>query len=396
MCEILGIALFAATATGLALLGLQLGSLRRHLRESRPEPRRFPGISILKPLCGLDDGLVENLTRFARLDYPDYELLLGVRSHADAAWPLARDMERRFPGRVRVVVQRGEPGRNPKVNQLCTLAAAARHELLVVSDSNIAVAADYLREIAAHLEHADVGLVTHPVAGVGERRLGSLLDNLHLSGGVGPGMVGAKRVLGWDIVVGKSMALRRADLSQLGGFESVADVLAEDYVLGERVAALLHKRVVVAHRAVLNVSERRSVADFVARYRRWCVIHRRAVGLWVYLGEPLVNPTPLAAVAAALIATTPAFVLMLACIFSKIALDGASGRALRGRGFGWRRLLWVPLMDTLLLAAWWHGLIHRTVEWRSNRLVVGEGTRLLGTERGVPRSRQAELLEDAV
>src|SRR5205823_5228095 len=154
---------------------------------------------------GLDDELAVNLERFATLRYPNYELLLGVRDARDPAWPLAAAAARRFPARVRVVLQRGEPGLNPKVNQLCTLAAAARHDLLVVSDSNVRVGDDYLWEIAALLDDAAVGLVTHPVVGVGEARLGSLMDNLHLAGSVGAGMIGAKNVAKKDIVVGKSM-----------------------------------------------------------------------------------------------------------------------------------------------------------------------------------------------
>src|SRR5262249_30940560 len=160
----------------------------------------------------------------ATLDYPCYEVVLGVRTASDAAYPLACAAAARWPGRVRVVVQRGEPGMNPKVNQLVTLAAAARHDLLVGSDSNGGVGPGYLEEIAAHVQKDGVGLVTHAVAGIGEARLGSLLDNLHLAASIGSGMIGAKRVARQDIVVGKSMALRRTDLAALGGFEVMADV----------------------------------------------------------------------------------------------------------------------------------------------------------------------------
>jgi ceramide glucosyltransferase len=359
--------------------------LARHLRETPPRPRQTTGISILKPLCGVDDDLRLLLVRFAQLDHPDYELLLGVRSRADAAFPIAEWVAQRFPGRVRVILQRGEPGLNPKVNQLITLAAAARHEVLVVSDSNVAVDDDYLQGIAAYLEDSDVGLVTHPVAGTGEQRFGALLDNLHLSGSIGPGMVGAKRVAGKDIVVGKSMALRRSDLLQLGGFESVADLLAEDYVIGKRVSQRLGKRVVVAHRPVWNVSRRRSVSDFFARYRRWSVIHRKAVGLPVYLGQPLLNPVPIAIGAAALSPSTELCSAALAIVLLRVGLDAATGGLLRGRRFGARQIVATPAKDLLLAAAWLYGLWTSTVEWRSNRLEVLEGTRLAR-----PQSPEAE------
>jgi ceramide glucosyltransferase len=274
--------LFLGAAIGLILYFIQFFSSRRHLKEAAPRPERAAPISVLKPLCGLDDDLASNLECFATLDYPNYELLLGVRSTKDAAYPLAIQASRRWPRRVRVIIQRGEPGLNPKVNQLVTLAAAARHGILVVSDSNVRVDGAYLHEIAAAFEDTSVGLVTHPVVGVGEERLGSMCDNLHLASSVGAGMIGAKRVAKKDVVVGKSMALRRVDLERLGGFSSVVDVLAEDYVMGKMVPERLGKRVVMAHSMVENVSQRRSLGDFYRRYRRWAEIHLNADGKLVY------------------------------------------------------------------------------------------------------------------
>src|SRR2546430_415836 len=129
--------------------------------------------------------------------------------------------------------------------------------------------------IAAPLEDPRVGLVTHPIAGVAELRFGSLMDNLHLCGSVGAGMIGVKRIVGKDIVVGKSMALRKSDLAALGGFEAFADVLAEDYLFGQQVVRTLKKRVVVGRAPVHNISARRDARDFYRRYRRWSVMHRQ-------------------------------------------------------------------------------------------------------------------------
>jgi ceramide glucosyltransferase len=189
---------------------------------------------ILKPLCGLDDELGANLV-VRDAAYPSYGVLLGLRDWDDPAYPVAQAVARRWPGRFRVVVQQGEPGLNPKVNQLITLARAARHGLLVISDSNTRVPGHYLDEIAAHLSDPRVGLVTHPLSGLGEdrgrARLGSVLDNLHLTGSITPGFAGAKYLCGKDYVVGKSMAMRRAT-SRRWAASPVKDVLAEDFVLG--------------------------------------------------------------------------------------------------------------------------------------------------------------------
>jgi ceramide glucosyltransferase len=388
--------LFAGATVGLCLYGIQLASSRRHLREPAPRPNATPGISILKPLCGIDDELARNLECFATLGYPRYEVLLGVRSIRDAAYPLALAAARRWPGKLRVVLQRGEPGLNPKVNQLVTLASAARYEILVVSDSNVRVDSEYLYEIAATLEDSTVGLVTHPVVGVGELRLGSLLDNLHMAGSVAAGMVGAKRVAKKDIVVGKSMALRRTDLDRLGGFAVVVDVLAEDYVMGRMIPARLGKRVVMAHRAVENVSRERSVGDFYLRYRRWAVIHRQAVGSRVYAAQILLNPSMVALAAFALHPCAAALGGLGAIGALKMSYDLMALRLFRAQPVAWSALGASLLKDAVLAAAWLHGLTRREIVWRSNRLRVLPGTRLaLPRQIAAPDAVEADLVKRA-
>jgi ceramide glucosyltransferase len=369
-------ALFACAGLGLVAIAAQVVSLRRHFACATRRPRSEPGISILKPLCGADDGLAESLDRFAALEYGPYEILLGLRSRQDPAWPIAAEAARRWPERYRVVVQRGEPGLNPKVNQLLTLARAARHDVLVVSDSNVRVERDYLSEIAAQLEDDTVGLVTHAVVGVGEERLGSVFDHLHLAGSVAPGVVAAKRIVGHDIVVGKSMAFRRSDLDALGGFAAVKDVLAEDYVLGQMVGRVLGKRVAIAHRPVQNVSASKSVREFTSRYRRWAVLQRQAVGPLVYSAQLLLNPVLLATIAAALAPSSGALAGVVGTCAAKTALDAAAGRALRPGGFRIVHLAAVPVKDVVFGVAWTYGLLRRDVVWRGTRLRVGPGTRV--------------------
>jgi ceramide glucosyltransferase len=376
-------ALYVAAGCGLALLVAELAILRRHLTRQQPRAtRERPPISILKPLCGLDDGLARNLSSFAALPYPAYEVLLGVRDMADPAYPVASAAVRRWPSRFRVVVQEGAPGLNPKVNQLMTLARAARHDILLVSDSNTRVPPGYLDEIAALLEDGGVGLVTHPLAGAseggadGRTRIGSLLDNLHLTGSITPGLAAAKHLCGKDYVVGKSMAMRRADLDELGGFGAAKDVLAEDFVLGRLVPEKLGKRVALAQSVVTCVSARRSVAGFVRRYARWSVMQRQCAGHCAYLGLLLLNP--LLPVTAALL-VRPSLITLVAwgaCAAARMAQDAAAGRLLRADGFSVAALMLTPLRDLLAAAAWARGLTTRSIEWRSNRLLVLRGSAL--------------------
>lgn len=377
--------LFAAAAAGLVILLVEFFALRSHVRTTARTPSLTPPISVLKPLCGIDDDLWGNLESFAQLDYPECEVLLGVRSLHDPAYAVARRAAARWPGRMRVVLQRGEPGLNPKVNQLLTLTAEARHDLLVISDSNIRVPRDYLGEIAAALEDPRVGMVTHPIAGTGARRLGSLLDNLHLGAHVAPGLIAAKRLARKDMVTGKSMALWRDDLAAMGGFESVKDVLAEDYVLGLRVGDVLGKTVFVANQPVDNVSQDRSVRDFVSRCSRWSVLQRKLVGPGVYVAQGLLNPLFLAMTAAAVDPTERAFSILVAVGAIKVGIDAAATTTLRPGRMPRTHFIAVPLKDFVYGLTWLYGLVRNEVNWRGNRLRVLSGSRLAPPRDAAPR-----------
>jgi len=370
----IGLLLLIAAGLGVAMVAFMLLLTVLHLRQVAPVPTAWPGISILKPLCGADDALEENLASFMALPYDGtYEVVLGVKSAEDTAYPLACEAVRRWPHRVRLVLQRGQAGFNPKVNQLVCLARAARHDLFVVSDSNIRVPEGYLLDIAGHLGRPGVGCVTHPVAGNGHKSLGALLDNLHLGGTIVPGMVSAQRVLKKDLVVGKSMALFRHDLDLLGGFASVANVLAEDHVLGNRLAQELGAGVAVSSLPVWNIAVEKSVGSFFQRYLRWSVTHRTAMTFPAYLAESLLNPIPLAVIGFALRPGPGAAATLLACAVLKPALDSVAFSRLRHELFSWRAFGAGWVKDALLFATWVHGLFARTVLWRGNRLRVLPG-----------------------
>jgi ceramide glucosyltransferase len=243
----------------------------------------------------------------------------------------------------------------------------------VVSDSNIRVPQGYLLDIAGHLGRPGVGCVTHPVAGNGHRSLGALLDNLHLGGTIAPGMVCAQRVLKKDLVVGKSMALWRHDLDSLGGFASVANVLAEDHVLGNRLVRELGASVAVSSLPVCNIAVEKSVGSFFQRYLRWSVTHRTAMTFPAYLAESLLNPIPLAVIGFALRPGPGAAATLAACAVLKPALDSVAFSRLRQELFSWRAFGAGWVKDGLLFVTWVYGLFARTVWWRGNRLQVLPG-----------------------
>lgn len=378
-------ALLALASTGwVATLAGSL-ALWRALRKKVVAPSHWPSISVLKPLAGTDDELPQNLESYLAIDYPgNWELLLGVRDMRDPAYPIALAFARAHPERCRLLLQQGEPGFNPKVNQLITLTRESRGEIVAVSDSNVRVPPSYLREVAAVLDRPGVGIATHLIAGVGEKRLGAMLDNLTLALFVTPNLALAT-TLGRDEVVGKSMAMRRELLAQTGGWERVKDILAEDQQLG---AAFRDRGLHSAFcpTPVQNVQVNQPVSAFFRRQSRWLMIRYRISFPWVLL-EPALLLSVLPLFAALLSpASWVAWVACGASLMGTIALAQWHGRLLRGHGFSALALATLLPRELLFLAAWAYASTVRGVEWRGTRLRVGNGTRLI--EEGPARSER--------
>jgi ceramide glucosyltransferase len=383
MSNAISLALFATSAFGTVALMVQL-ALVVSQRLGRPQKQPLvqpagtpPGISILKPLCGVDDDLEANLAQFATLGYPRYEVVLGVKDTTDPAHAVAQAAVRRWPHVMRLELQQGEPGLNPKVNQLITLSAAARHDVLVISDSNVRVEPGYLEEIAHLLADPTVGCVTHPVSGIGEQTLGSLLDNLSLGANAAAGQISAMRLANQAIVVGKSMALRREDMDALGGFMAVCNLLAEDYVIGRWVPQRLGKRVVVARAPVYNVSQRKSVKAFFQRQLRWSITQKTCLPRVAYVAQTALNPVPWALLGTLASPSWLSLGMLGGVTLCKVLLDVAVFSLLRPEPTPWRAVPAVLLKDALLFVTWMNGLFRRTVDWRGNTLRVLPGSRLV-------------------
>lgn len=364
---------------GLGAIGVQRLALAAHYAKAPQLPTKpLAGITILKPLCGVDPGLAVSLEQFARLPYPNFEMLLGVESVSDPAFAIARQLESRYP-HVRVVLRESQPGLNPKVNQLCTLSRYASHDILLISDANIRPHPGYLHEMSAMFEDPRVGLATNTIAGRNHETLGATCDNLHAATNSASHVAG-KMLLGLDFVMGGSEAIRRDVLARLGGFEAYKDVLAEDYLLGRDVARLGY-RVATGRLPVLNVSPKRSLGSFGDRFARWGTMQATATATPLpAVALAILNPIALAALSWALAPSDsrPAALRRLAWVTAgKIALDLSNAKALGVEPLGVAEALAVPVKDAVLFGSWARGLVTREVDWRGKKArVSGPDTRL--------------------
>lgn len=385
MQTLLGILLVLGGAS--LLLTLLTHAMIQRASRRAPRASTLPGISILKPLKGVDDGLYENLVSLVQQDYPSFELLIGCEDPRDPALAVAFRLKREFPN-VRIRIAAGAPalGLNPKVNNLRMLCERADYDCVLISDASIRASSDYLRAMANEFSQPNVGLVSSVLVGTGERSLGARLDNLHLNSFVVRAVCGAAELTSRPCVVGKSMLFRLSELERLGGFALVDNVLAEDYVLGERFSSAGF-RVALSAQPLLSVSVHRSVRDFFSRHVRWSQM-RRQLSPFTYPLEPLQSPLPFLFLALLLLAAGAAPHLsdwlaggLVAGIAIRFWSDAAITRKLRGTRLSALDYGAIVLKDALCLAIWAAGAFKRTVNWRGTTMRIGPGSQLFHLER---------------
>ncbi len=341
----------------------------RFAAASMPLGGELAPVTLLKPLHFDSIGLEEDLDSFLAQDYPaPIQIVFGVQDVADPAITVVNHLKARHPDiDIDLVIDARRYGSNAKICNLINMTEHARHGVLVLSDSDIAVPRDYLSRVVGALHQPGVGAVTCPYTGRAGASAWSTLAAMGTSYEFLPNMVFGTWWGIADACLGSTIAVKRATLDNIGGFEAFSNYLADDYEMGR---AIRHRgmRVSVLPLAVTHRCTEETLAELFHHELRWSRTVRilRPVS---HLGTSVTFPVPVALAALALLAgSTGGWVALAAALVARFVLKARVEKAF-GAASG---PLWLlPIRDTLSLAVFIASFFGQKVAWRGARLKVG-------------------------
>lgn len=335
-----------------------------------------PPATILKPVRGADAEAYENFASFCRQDYPEYQIVFGVREESDPAVPIIRRLIADFPDRdIELVISANEIGYNAKVSNLQNVFAKSKHDTLLIVDSDIRVEPDYLRRVIAPMQQPRVGMVTCLYRGAGARTFAALLENVGISSTFGPEVCSSRLLEGIAFALGSTIVMKRDLLENIGGFQAVADYLADDFLLGNSTAKAGYE-VVLSDCVVDHISGPDTLATMLKHQLRWGR-STRISRPWGYRGLILTYGTATSLLALlAWSASSFAWWLFAVTMFVRflpvfvVGVFGLKDRILA-------RYFWlVPVRDLITFGIWMASFIGDEIQWRGVNFRVLPGGKL--------------------
>ncbi len=359
---------------------LCLGTAARFRRRPpAPEPAAWPPVTLIKLVCGWERGLAEALRSACLQDYPDYQVVFSVHGDNDPALPLLREIQAEFgPERVSVVAGCVRVGTNGKINNLAGALPHARHEILVLSDSDVCLPPQYLKAMVAALLAPGVGYASSLYRAAGARTVAERLMLLTWNADFLPSAVFAYETGASNFCLGASVAVRSATLARIGGPAAVADYLVEDYEMGRRIAGLGLRHALVPFVVEITVD----VPAFASWWRRQVQWDQktRAARPWAFFATVVIRSVPFALL---FLLLRRADAVGMAAFTAAVAVRWATAAvwlrwALNDRE-GLRSWHWLPLRDVLGLVSWAAAQLRRNTVWRGENFVLTRDGRLQST-----------------
>ncbi len=337
----------------------------RRLRKLPPVDRSLaPPVSILKPVRGLDHGAYENFASFCGLDYPDYEILFAVADTDDPVIPIIEKLQKEHPRQaIRLMVGVEQLGITLKTNSLVRLAREARHELLVINDSDVRVEQDYLRDTVAPFADPKVGCVTAFFRGMTEGGLAADVDAVGVPTDSSASTLVAKTLGSLDFALGWTMATTKARLAEIGGFESLVNHHSDDFALGNEIFKRGY-RIELMRKPVWMVFPRETWGEFFKHELRWSILLKNLrpggyAAMAMTFGLPWAVVVTLVGPAfSAALSYWGAYLALRLAVAWTIGVWGLQDPVVR------RRIWLVPVRDALNLSVYIASFFSNTVKWR--------------------------------
>ncbi len=332
-----------------------------------------PPVSVLKPVHGVDFGSVENFESFCLQSYPEYEILFAVNDDSDPAVPLIREIAARFPERnIRLISGAPYVGANKKVNNLIELTRAARHEIIVLTDGDVRVLPNFLREVVAPFADPRIGAVTPFYRGIAEKSLGAELEAIGAASDFFAGVLVAEWMEGMTFALGASIATTKSWVAKIGGFEAIADMHSDDYELGHRIAKAGGK-VLLSHEHVWTMYPAQSARGFWNHQVRWSRTVRLCRPL-SFIGLIFTHGLPWA-VAAAIVAPTDtiAAAYLAAYLFLRLVMAWTVGVRTVGDEIVRKKIALVPFRDAIHFVVWLASFTSNKISWGGEQFTMREG-----------------------
>jgi ceramide glucosyltransferase len=337
-----------------------------------PETPFTPPVSNLKPVRGLDPDAYENFASFCRQDYPDFELLFCV-SPGDPAVPILEKLAHDFAERqIRIIFQDISSGTNDKVNKLDRLVKEAKHEIVVINDSDVRANPDYLRMVVAPLADPKVGAVTCFYLPIEENGFAESLQNIGMVSDFYAGVLVAKQLDGVKFALGTTIATRRKLIEGFGGYKAIENRPGDDLLVGRLIAEQGYE-VRLSREAILTVPDYGSFRGLVLKRLRWFVVMRH-MRPWGHLGLLLTQGLPWSLAALAL-RPTAAVALGYLGVYAllRCAITWIIGiRGLKHPGV-WGRMPLIVVWDAVAFAIWLASFTKNSIRWRNKDYYIRDG-----------------------
>ncbi|WP_267384419.1 glycosyltransferase [Cyanobacterium sp. uoEpiScrs1] len=327
-----------------------------------------PPLTVLKPVRGLEKNLKHNLCTIATQDYPNYQVIYSVQDPEDLAFPILKEIQEKFgSSRISIVVSTLEVGANGKINNLLGAIKEARHDIIVISDSDTNLRPDYLKKIVAPLDNPEVGCVCTLFKVTKGDSWFEKMELLSINADFIPSVIFAEVTGASNACLGPSIAIKQSTLKEIGGLDSLADYLVEDYEIGRRVWTSGKKMILLPY-IIDTVVSLKNVRDWWTHQVYW--------DQNTYLAKPipfiatiLIRSIPFALLFALIRGDIIGLYNLIGVIIIRLITAGITSWKMEDIE-GIKSLYLLPFRDILGLAFWILSFSQRTVVWRGVKFKV--------------------------